>query len=260
MTNTIHPTALVSQKAQLGSGNHIGPFVVVHDDVVLGNNNVLHSGVIVHNGTRLGNHNQLFEHAVIGGLPQDTGFDPSTSSLVEIGDDNVLREAVIIHRASKPDQATRLGNHNYLMNGAHLGHDCRLGNHVIIAPYAALGGHVGVDDRAFISGGVMVHQFVRIGQLAMIGGNSKITQDALPYMITDGVPGRVRGLNVVGLKRSGFKTQELRMLKQAYQILFRGGSDLARNLEELRGLQSELATSLAGFIDDSKRGFHRDKA
>lgn len=259
MTNTIHPTALISEKAQLGNGNHIGPFAVIHDDVVIGNNNVLHSGVILHAGTRLGNGNRLHEYAVIGGLPQDLGFEPATASRVEIGDENVLREAVIIHRASQADTATRLGNHNYLMNGVHLGHDCCLDDHVIIAPYAALGGFVTVEERAFISGGVMIHQFVRVGRLAMLGGNSKITQDVLPYMITDGVPGRVRGLNVVGLKRAGFQASDLRELKQAYQILFRSGADLEQSLERLRALQSESGASLAGFIASSKRGFHRDR-
>ncbi|MFP3873495.1 MAG: acyl-ACP--UDP-N-acetylglucosamine O-acyltransferase [Thiohalophilus sp.] len=257
MSNTIHPTAIVSSEARLGQGNEIGPFVVIHGDVALGDNNVLHSGVVLHGGTRLGNANRLHESAVIGGLPQDLGFDPATPSYVEIGDDNVLREAVIIHRASKSGAVTRVGDHNYLMNGTHLGHDCVLGDNVIIAPYAALGGFVSVADRAFISGGVMVHQFVRIGRLAMIGGNSKITRDALPYMITDGMPGRVRGLNVVGLKRAGFKAEDLRTLKQAYQLLFRSGTGLDEAVAQLRELSPAPAAELAGFIADSQRGFHR---
>lgn len=259
MNNIIHSTAIVSEQARLGSGNHVGPFAVIHDDVVLGDNNELYSGAVLHSGTRLGNGNRVHEHAVIGGLPQDLGFDSATPSYLVIGNDNVLREAVVIHRASKAESVTRLGNHNYLMNGTHLGHDCQLGDHVIIAPYAALGGHVIVEDRAFISGGVMIHQFVRVGQLAMIGGNSKITQDVLPFMITDGMPGRVRGLNVVGLKRVGYKVGDLRALKQAYRILFRGDIGLETALAQLRALEPATAQQLARFIDGSRRGFHRDR-
>ncbi|MDY6978956.1 MAG: acyl-ACP--UDP-N-acetylglucosamine O-acyltransferase [Pseudomonadota bacterium] len=259
MSNTIHPAAVVSEQAQLGSGNQIGPFVVIHDDVILGDNNVLHSGAVVHSGSRIGNANRIHEHAVIGGLPQDLGFDAATPSYVTLGDENVLREAVIIHRASVANEHTRLGNRNYLMNGVHLGHDCVLANQVILAPYAALGGFVSVADRAFISGGVMIHQFARVGELAMIGGNSKITRDVLPFMITDGMPGRVRGLNVVGLRRAGYQAPDLRALKQAYRILFRGEPDLAASLQQLQALATDSASRLAAFIEASKRGFHRDR-
>lgn len=260
MTNSIHTTAIVSEQAMLGSDNHIGAHVVIEDDVELGNNNIIRSGAVLRKGTRLGNGNRIHEYAVLGGEPQDLGFDPATPSFLIIGDDNVIRESVILHRASKAEQATRLGNSNYLMNAVHLGHDCVLGNHVIIAPLTALGGHVQVEDRAFISGGVMVHQFARIGRLAMVGGNSKITQDVLPYMITDGVPGRVYGLNLVGLKRAGFKASDLKALKGAYQILFRSGVALEAVIEQLRGLGDETATHLADFVAGSRRGFHRDRA
>lgn len=259
MSNNIHPTAIVAEGVKLGNGNRIGPYVIIHEDVELGDNNTLHSGVVLHSGTRLGNGNQVHEHAVLGGLPQDLAFDPNTPSYLVIGNDNVLREAVIIHRASKADAMTRVGDNNYLMNGTHLGHDCVLGNRVITAPYAALGGFVSVQDRAFISGGVVIHQFVQIGQLAMIGGNSKITQDALPFMITDGMPGRVRGLNVVGLKRAGYKADTVRELKQAYRILFHGEMELEQRLVGLRELDTECARQLVDFIAGSRRGFHRDK-
>ncbi len=259
MKNNIHPTAIISEQAKLGNGNRIGPFVVIEDDVELGNDNIISSGVILRNGTRMGNSNQLHEYAVMAGEPQDLGFDQSIPSYAELGDDNVIRESVIIHRASKAEQATRLGNSNYLMTLVHVGHDCQLGDNVIIAPSTGLGGHVQVDDRAFISGGVMIHQFVRVGRLAMIGGNSKITQDVLPYMITDGVPGHVRGLNVVGLKRAGFKAENLRVMKKAYQVLFRAGDSLEGAVSQLRAMREETATHLADFISDSRRGFHRDK-
>ncbi|MFO7593054.1 MAG: acyl-ACP--UDP-N-acetylglucosamine O-acyltransferase [Pseudomonadota bacterium] len=257
MSNTIHPTAVVSEQAKLGKGNQIGPFVVIEDDVEIGDDNTFYAGAVLRSGTRLGNENRLHEHAVVGGEPQDLGFDPATKTFAIIGDRNVLRESVTVHRASKEGAATRLGDDNYLMAQAHVAHDCQVNNGVIMAPNAAIGGFVSIDDRAFISGGVMIHQFAKVGQLAMIGGNAKIVQDVLPFMITDGVPGEVRGLNVVGLKRAGYKTEDLRLLKQAFKILFRSGLSLQETIGKLRSLDSEITSHLADFIAESKRGFHR---
>jgi len=260
VSNQIHPTALVSDRAQLGSGNVIGPYVVIEDDVVISDNNTFSSGVVLKSGTRLGSENKVHEHAVIGGLPQDLGFDATTASFVKIGDKNTIREFVTIHRASQENQATSLGNGNYLMTQVHLGHDCQLENNVIIAPSTGLGGFVTVEDKAFISGGVMVHQFVHIGSLAMLGGNAKITQDVLPYMMVDGNPARVSGLNKVGLRRAGFKVEDIKTLKNAYQLIFNSDSKLEQRLTQLEQLGHHSAQHLVSFIQASKRGFHRDKA
>jgi len=257
MTNSIHPSAIVSEHAKMGTGNRIDPFVVIEDDVEIGDNNVLYSGAVLRNGTRLGDNNRLHEHAVIAGIPQDLGFDPEKRSFAVVGDNNILRESVTIHRSSQENEATELGHTNYLMVQVHIGHDCRLGNDVIMAPNAAIGGFVEVGDKAFISGGVMVHQFARVGRLAMIGGNAKIVQDAPPYMITDGVPGEVRGLNVVGLKRAGLERAELRQMKHAFKTLFRSAGSLDEAIRQLREIDSEYADHLADFVSSSERGFHR---
>lgn len=259
MSNTIHPTAIVSDQAQLGDSNIVGPYVVIEDDVQIGNGNSLLTGALLKNGVRMGNENTVHEYAVIGGLPQDLGFDPTTLSYVTIGNSNTLREYVTVHRASKPRAVTRLGDRNYLMTHVHLAHDCQLGNQVIIAPSTGLGGHVHVADRAFISGGVMVHQFVHIGTLAMIGGNAKITQDVLPYMITDGVPGTVRGLNLVGLRRAGVTRSDIQILKKAYQLIHRSAQPQQAILDDLREIDSPYALNLAEFIANSSRSFHREK-
>lgn len=259
MSNTIHSTAIVSEQAQLGDNNIVGPHVVIEDDVYIGNGNSLLTGAVVRNGVRMGNDNRIHEYAVIGGLPQDIGFDQTVSSYVTIGDANTLREYVTIHRASKAEATTRLGNKNYLMTQVHLAHDCVVGNQVIIAPSTGLGGFVHVADRAFISGGVMVHQFVHIGTLAMIGGNAKITQDVLPYMITDGVPGTVRGLNLVGLRRAGFSRADMQILKKAYQLVHRSSQPQQAILDALRAIDSPYTQHLAEFIATSRRSFHREK-
>lgn len=258
MSNTIHPSAIVSEQAQLGEGNTIGAFAVIENDVKLGDNNTLLSGAVLKAGTTLGNGNTLHEHAVIGGLPQDLGFDADTVSSVEIGDGNVLREFVTIHRASKEKKATRLGNENYLMTQVHIGHDCVLENNIVIAPSTGLGGFVSVEDRAFISGGVMVHQFVHIGSLAMLGGNAKITQDVLPYMICDGNPAHINGLNKVGLRRAGLKMEDIRSLKKAYQIIFRGDEKLEQRLATLSQQNDVFSQHLSSFLQRANRGFHRD--
>lgn len=259
MKNIIHETALVSDKASLGNGNVIGPYVVIEDEVEIGSHNNFSAGAVIKSGTRIGDENKVHEHAVIGGLPQDLGFSVATRSYVQIGDKNTIREYVTIHRASQENEATRLGNENYLMTQVHLGHDCQLENNVIIAPSTGLGGFVTVEDRAFISGGVMVHQFVHIGSLAMLGGNAKITQDVLPYMMVDGNPASISGLNKVGLRRAGFKVDDMKALKKAYQLLFKKDSKLEQRLEELSQLGHDSAQHLVSFINNSKRGFHRDK-
>ena len=256
--NEIHSTAIVSAEAQLGKGNRIGPYVIIEDHVTLGDNNHIAAHTVLKSYTRLGNDNRVAEHVVLAGLPQDLGFQDKPT-YVEIGNGNTLREGVTINRATKDNGATRLGNNNYLMALVHVGHDCQLGNNVIIAPSSGIGGHVQIADRAFISGGVMVHQFCRIGSFAMLGGNSKITQDCLPFMITDGAPATVHGLNKVGLKRAGFKLDAIKALKEAYRILFRAPVSLDEKLAQLNSMDNDHVQALFNFLQASKRGFHRDK-
>jgi UDP-N-acetylglucosamine acyltransferase len=227
--------------------------------VTLGDHNRIAAHAVLKRGTRMGDHNQVSEHAVLGGEPQDLKFDPQTVSYLVIGDHNVFREAVTVNRGSQPEQATVLGDHNFMMTTAHIGHDCKVGNHNIFANAIALAGHVTMEDRVFVSGGVMIHQFTQVGTLAMLGGNSKVTQDCLPYMITDGNPARVRGLNLVGLKRAGLSAAELKALKSAFRILFGGGSSLAEVKSQLGALDSSHARHLVRFIDNSRRGYHRQK-
>ncbi|VAW96816.1 hypothetical protein MNBD_GAMMA22-1219 [hydrothermal vent metagenome] len=261
MTNTIHATASVSNLAQLGDNNTIGAFVIIDDDVVLANGNNIHARCSIKDGSRIGSNNTFHEGVIFSGDPQDTSFKPCSTQTI-LGDNNVLREYVIIHRGSSSESSTQIGNDNYLMNGVHLGHDCNLTNNIIMAPYSALAGHVHVENNAFISGGVMVHQFTAIGCYAMVGGNSKITQGVLPYMITDGVPGTVKGLNSIGLKRAGFSFSELKYIKTAYQILFKKTSNiedysLETILIELQAIKSSNVEHLVNFIKSQKRGFHR---
>jgi UDP-N-acetylglucosamine acyltransferase len=259
MANQIHPTAIVAAGAELGDNNRIGAYAIIEDDVRLGDDNVIAAHAVVKFGSRLGHRNRVHEHAVIGGVPQHVNFtDESIATFTEIGNDNVLREAVTINRGYIEGKATIIGDGNYLMTTAHVGHDCEVGNHNVFANAIALAGHVTLGDRVFVSGGVMIHQFTHVGSYAMLGGNSKITQDVLPFMITDGNPASVRGLNLVGLKRAGFKMEDIRALKQGYRLLFRrSGHSLEANLAEMSELGHPLVTQLCEFVRGADRGFHR---
>lgn len=252
---SIHPTALVDPEARLDTDVAIGPYAIVEGDTAIGARTEVRARAVVKRYTVLGSDNHVHENAVLGGEPQDVGFLGGESALV-IGDRNRLREGVTVHRAGAGGE-TRIGSDCFLMAYAHVAHDDRLGDGVILANNVALAGHVHVGDRAFLSGGVVVHQFCRVGRLAMVGGNSKIVQDCLPFVITDGVPGRARGLNVVGLRRAGFTAAQLRALKHAYRILLRRALPLDTALTTLDALADPLADELAAFVRASKRGFHR---
>jgi UDP-N-acetylglucosamine acyltransferase len=251
----VHPTALVDPAARLAEGVAIGAYAIVEGGAAIGPRSDVRAHAIVKRHTTLGADNQVHEGAVLGGEPQDVSFQGGDSALV-IGDRNRIREGVTVHRAGAGGE-TRIGSDCFLMAYAHVAHDDRLGDGVVLANNVALAGHVHVGDRAFLSGGVVVHQFCRVGRLAMVGGNSKIVQDCLPFVITDGVPGRARGLNVVGLRRAGFTAAQVRALKHAYRILLRSALPLDTALTTLDALGDPLADEVAAFVRASKRGFHR---
>jgi UDP-N-acetylglucosamine acyltransferase len=250
----IHPTAIVAATARLGTGVRVGPFAVIEDDVEIGDGTEVRAHAVVKRYTTLGPGNVVHEGAVLGGEPQDFGFTGAASRLV-IGSGNRIREGVTIHRSSRADGTTTLGSDGFLMAQVHVAHDCRLGDGVILANNAALAGYVEVGDRAFLSAGVGVHQFCRVGRLAMIGGHSKVVQDCLPFVTTDGAPARARGLNVVGLQRAGVPSESIQALKEAYRILLRSGQALEEAVAALDALGDPLAAELAAFARSARRGF-----
>jgi UDP-N-acetylglucosamine acyltransferase len=251
---SVHPTALVAPGAFLGIGVSVGPYAVVEDDVVVGDGTEIRAHVVVKRHTRLGTRNTVHEGAVLGGEPQDVSFAGGPTGLV-IGHGNRIREGVTIHRSSIPGGSTTVGSECFLMAYAHIAHDDTIGDRVIIANNVALAGHVEIQEGAFLSGGVVVHQFSRIGRLAMIGGNAKIVQDCLPFVITDGVPGRARGVNVVGLRRAGIGAAGVRALKEAYRLLLRAGLPREAALEKMAALEEPLVDQMIAFVRGTKRGF-----
>jgi UDP-N-acetylglucosamine acyltransferase len=252
---SIHPLAVVSPHAQLGTNVRIGPFCVVEAGVVLGDGCHLVGRVTVKSGAVLGRDNLLLEGTTVGGMPQHVHM-PDHPGTVTVGDGNVIRENVTIHRAMHAGNATTIGSRCLLMVGSHVAHDCRLGDGVIVTNNAMLGGHVTIGDKAYISGGVAVHQFCRIGRLAMVGGLARVRQDVPPFVTVDGGSTMVVGLNKVGLRRAGFTPQEFVQLKHAYRAIYRSGLVWDEMLEMLRmRFATGPAAEFLPFFLSGKRGF-----
>lgn len=252
----IHPTAVIGQRTDLSEDLSVGPYAVIEDDVQIGNGCEIKAHAVVKRFTKLGARNRVFEHAILGGEPQDVKFKGELSGLV-IADDNLIRENVTIHRASGAGEMTRIGSRNFLMINTHIAHNCIVGDDNIFANGAALAGHIEVEDHVFLSNDVGCHQFVRLGRHAMVGGKSKIVQDVLPFFITDGNPASARGLNSVGLERAGFSQESRRALKHAYRLLFRKALPLEQAISEMESLKDENVNHLIKFISASRRGFTR---
>lgn len=257
---SIHPSALVSPLARVGQDVEIGPFCVIEDETTIGDGCRLEARVVVKNGTTLGPNNLVYEGAVIGGMPQHI-HTPERPGSVIIGSGNTIRENVTIHRALEPEDATLVGNNNLLMVSVHIAHDCRLGNHTIFANNAALAGHVTVGDRAYVSGFVGVHQFCRIGSLAMVGGQAHIVKDVPPYVTVDGLSSYAVGLNQIGLRRAGYSQEDLRKLKEAYRVIYRSQLNWNQILARLQEEFTEgpaalfyqfLATTTRGIISERR--------
>ena len=254
----IHPTAIISPRAEVASDARIGPFAIIEREVVIGEACEIASHVVIKRFTTLGRRNRVFEHAVLGGEPQDVKYSGEPSRLI-VGDNNLIREGATLHRASGEGEATRIGSRNFLMIGVHIAHNCVIGDDNIFANGVALAGHITVEDHVFLSSDVGAHQFVRMGRYAMVGGKSKIVQDVLPFFMTDGNPPRVRGLNTVGLRRAGFPVEARRALRSAYQLLFRSGLPLEDALREMAQLGDGNVDHLINFIRESRRGFSRER-
>lgn len=256
---SIHPLAAVSPDARLGVGVTIHAFATVEAGAELGDYCTVASGAVIKAGVKAGCHNEFCEHAVVGGAPQHAAR-PEQVGAVVIGDHNVFREHVTVHRALKPGTATRVGDNNYIMATAHLGHDVVVGNNCIFANGALVGGHVTIEDRAFVSGAVAVHQFCRIGRLAMVGGHARVVQDIPPYMLVDGQSGCIVGLNIVGLKRSGHTADDITELKAAYRTVYRRGLAWKDVLEALATeFQSGPVEQLRAFLSAGTRGFAQER-
>jgi UDP-N-acetylglucosamine acyltransferase len=250
----IHPTAVVSPTANLAQNIEIGPFCVIEGDTTIGPDCIISARATIKSGTVIGPDNRIGEGAVLGGLPQHVHM-PENPGRVLIGRGNTIRENVTVHRALLADRATVIGDHCLLMVGSHVAHDCRLANNVILTNNAMLAGHVRVDDRAYISGAAGVHQFCRVGTLAMVGGQAHLVQDVPPYVTVDGLSSLVVGLNKIGLRRAGFDQRAIEQIMAAYRVIYRSGLRWAEILEQLRTrFPSGPAAVFYEFLSTTARG------
>src|SRR5579885_3115323 len=254
----IAPTARVDPGARIGPHVVVGEYAVIEADVVIGAFTRLEPYVYVKRWTTLGERNEISAGTVLGTDPLDKNFSGARSYL-RIGNGNRIREHYTISRGTAPESVTEIGDGNYIMTSGHIAHNCKVGNNTVIASCALLAGYVEVEDEAFVSGGVVVHQYSKIGRLAMIGGNTRVNSDVPPFFLYSGFNVEAKGLNVVGLKRAGYKASDLAVLKTAYQILFRSGLKLE---EALARIETEIPTPetlhLVHFIRRSERGICRE--
>lgn len=252
----IHPTAIVSPKAKLAEDVVVEAYSIVGQDVTIGSGTVISQHVILDGRITLGERNRVFPFASIGCPPQDITYNNEDTQVI-IGNDNIIREYVTIHRGShRGDGITRVGNNNFIMAYAHVAHDCRLGDRIIMANAATLGGHVEVGDGAVIGGIVAVHQFVRVGEYSCIGGFSGIRMDIPPYMLATGTnPSKLFGPNVIGLRRNGFSRETIQALKHCYRIIFRLGLTVQEAAEKIRNEVGSLpeVDKLIEFVSNSSR-------
>lgn len=254
----IASTARVHPDAVIGPDAHIGEFCVIESDVVIGARCLLEPYVYVKRWTTIGNDNEISSGTVLGTDPLDKAF-PGERSYLIVGDGNKIREHYTISRGTKPESVTRIGNGNYIMTSGHIAHNCIIGDNTVIASCALVAGYVEIEDQAFISGGVVIHQYSRIGRLAMIGGNTRVNSDVPPYFLYSDFNIAAKGLNLVGLKRAGFTLKEIHHLKAAYKLLYRSGLKLNDALARIEHeIPSEHARRLVSFIRGSKRGICRE--
>lgn len=250
----VHPLAVVGPCAEIHPDAQIDPHVVIEGPVTIGAGTVVRPFAVIIGPTRIGEGCRIHSHSVVGDIPQDRAYR-GEGSVCEIGDGAVVREGVTIHRGTGEDALTRVGKNCYLMTNSHVGHNCILADDVTLVSGALLGGHVHVARRVIISGNAAVHQFTRIGELAMIGGLSKITQDIPPFMMTD-QSGSVVGINLIGLRRAGYGPHERAEVKEAFRVIYRMGLSLPHAMKLLAEHSSSkaLAPLLEFLAQTSNRG------
>jgi UDP-N-acetylglucosamine acyltransferase len=249
----IHPTAVIDAAAKLGVEVEVGPYAVISGNVIIGARSTIQSHAVIEGEVFIGEDNVIGHAAVIGAPPQDLSFSPKRQTRVAVGDENVIREHCTIHRGSAEGSATKVGSKNFLMAGAHLGHNCEIGSNVIIANNCLLGGYVRVDDGAFLGGGCVFHQHMHVGRLVIAQGGSAFSKDIPPFVIA-AERNYVFGLNVVGLRRAGFSAQERSELKAAFKLLYTSGLNISQALEKAATMDfGDAAREFFQFVANTKK-------
>jgi UDP-N-acetylglucosamine acyltransferase len=249
----VHPTAIVDPSAKIGASTEIGPFSIVGAQVTIGDKTIVQSHVVIEGEVTIASGNFIGHGAIIGTPPQDVSFSPQRKTKVEIGNDNIIREYCTIHRGTAEGSATKIGDKNFLMAGAHIGHNCEIGNNVIIANNCLLAGYVLVDDGAFLGGGSTFHQFMRIGRLVMVQGSSAFGKDLPPFVVA-AERNSVFGLNVVGLRRAGFSAKDREDVKAAFKLVYLSGLNISQALEKATTMRlGKAGREFVDFVANAKK-------
>jgi UDP-N-acetylglucosamine acyltransferase len=249
----IHRTAIVDPDARIGADVGIGPFSIIGPSAVIGEKTIVQSHVVLEGEVSIGSGNLIGHGVIIGAPPQDVSFSAERKTKVEIGNGNIIREYCTIHRGTAQGSSTRIGDRNFLMAGAHIGHNCEIGNNVVIANNCLLAGYVQVDDGAFLGGGSTFHQFMHIGRLVMVQGSSAFGKDLPPFVVA-AERNCVFGLNVVGLRRAGFSTKERDEIKAAFKLIYLSGLNITQALNKAATLQfGAAAREFFDFVANAKK-------
>jgi UDP-N-acetylglucosamine acyltransferase len=254
----IHPTAIVDLTAELGAGTVVGPYCVIGQNVVLGQDCWLQHHVTLCGPMRAGARNKFYAYCSIGQQTQDLKYAGEPTYL-EIGDENTFREFVTVNRSTTGEGKTRIGSRGNFLAYSHIGHDCQVGNEVVFSNNGTLAGHVDIGDNAVMGGLTAVHQFCRIGRFAITGGCSKIVQDVPPFMIADGNPAEIRGVNLVGLERKNYPPDNVKSIKEAFRLIYRSKYNTRQAIDAMRKelSQSTEIMEIIEFIEKSQRGIIR---
>lgn len=251
----IHPTAVISPRAELDSQVDVGPYAVIEENVKIGAGTKVYAHAFVTGHTQIGRDCQIHIGAVVGHLPQDLKFSLDTRSYLKIGDRTVIREYCTLHRGTAPESSTVIGDDNFLMGGVHVAHNCVLGSKNILCNYTVLGGHTVIGDQTFLSGAVLIHQFMHVGRLAMLSGGAQATLDIPPFVILYG-RNEVRSINIVGLQRAGVTEESIREIKKVFRIFYRSDLNIKQAIErsESKGFQSSEVQEFIAFVKNSPNG------
>jgi len=249
----VHPTAIVDPSAKISAGVEVGPFSIIGPQATIGEKTIVQSHVVIEGDVEIGTGNFIGHGAVIGAPPQDVSFSPQRKTKVEIGNNNIIREYCTIHRGTADGSSTKVGDKNFLMAGAHIGHNCEIRNNVIIANNCLLAGYVVVDDSAFLGGGSTFHQFMHIGRLVMVQGSSAFGKDLPPFVIA-AERNSVFGVNVVGLRRAGFSAKVRDEIKAAFKLVYLSGLNISQALDKAGTIKFDApAREFLDFVANAKK-------
>lgn len=253
MSNKIHPTAIVSEKAILNNNVTVGPYVIIEGDVEIGEGTSIGPHACIYDGARIGKNVKIFQAASVANAPQDLKY-AGEKTYFYIGDNTVIREFATLHRGTIDSGISKIGSDCLIMAYAHVAHDCEIGNNCIIANSVQIAGHVTIQDWVIIGGGSLVHQFGIIGQHSMIQGGLQVANDIPPFVLAASIPMKYSGLNVVGLRRRGFSNEDIQVIKEAYKTLYHSGLNLSEAKIELKNkFNNTYVDTILEFLNSTKR-------